>query len=417
MKHFLISMILLLCGSEVYSQNGWVFLNPPGSGYLTDIQFVNTHTGFVARFSANIIKTTNAGSSFDVIPVPAGSNLNAIQFPNSLTGFAVGLNGRAIKSTNGGLNWFLLNTGLTVDIVTLSFLTSDIGYIAGYNTKVLYTSNGGANWVDRSIGQSINIISAFFTSQNTGFVGTAHESQLLFKTTNGGVNWNLQNIPYVSLIFVKSIHFINSNTGYFVGDRPYVFRTTNSGLNWDAVYAGAPDLRFLDVHFSGNDTGYAVGERVICKTINGGLNWVIQNGGTSPYFNSVYFTSPKTGYTVTTLGQILKTTTGGGQITGANLTTEALPEKFELEQNYPNPFNPVTKIRFGIPSNVKRESSDVTLIIFDILGRKVTTLVNEKLKSGTYEADWDASAYPSGVYFYRLQTESFTQTMKMVLIK
>ncbi len=94
-----------------------------------------------------------------------------------------------------------------------------------------------------------------------------------------------------------------------------------------------------------------------------------------------------------------------------------IPKKFDLSQNYPNPFNPKTKIRFGIPSNVKRETSNVKLKIYDLLGREVAILVNEELKPGTYEADWDGSNYSSGVYFYKLEAGDFTETKKMVLMK
>lgn len=94
-----------------------------------------------------------------------------------------------------------------------------------------------------------------------------------------------------------------------------------------------------------------------------------------------------------------------------------VPKTFSLSQNYPNPFNPVTKIKFGIPINENNRISNVKLYIIDALGREITVLVNEQLKPGTYEVDWNASAYPSGVYFYMLQAENFTQTKKMVLIK
>ncbi|RPI17293.1 MAG: T9SS C-terminal target domain-containing protein [Ignavibacteriae bacterium] len=89
-----------------------------------------------------------------------------------------------------------------------------------------------------------------------------------------------------------------------------------------------------------------------------------------------------------------------------------VPNEYRLYQNYPNPFNPKTIINFQLPM-----SNDVKLIIYDALGREVTTLVNEPLKPGTYEVEWNAYEFPSGVYFYRLQTESFTDTKRMVLIK
>ena len=92
--------------------------------------------------------------------------------------------------------------------------------------------------------------------------------------------------------------------------------------------------------------------------------------------------------------------------------TETVPESYSLRQNYPNPFNPTTKIQFQVAS-----FKFIKLIVFDAIGREVETLVNESLKPGTYEVDWNASNYPSGVYFYRLTTEGFIETKSMVLIK
>ena len=89
-----------------------------------------------------------------------------------------------------------------------------------------------------------------------------------------------------------------------------------------------------------------------------------------------------------------------------------VPGAFSLSQNYPNPFNPSSKIQFQIA-----KSSNTRLLVFDELGREVTTLVNEQLQPGTYEVDFDGSKLSSGIYFYKLITESFNETKKMILIK
>ncbi len=89
-----------------------------------------------------------------------------------------------------------------------------------------------------------------------------------------------------------------------------------------------------------------------------------------------------------------------------------VPQGFKLGQNYPNPFNPVTNIEMDI-----QRSGSVKLVVYDILGKEVETLVNEHLSAGSYKVDWNASAYPSGVYYYRMQTENFSDTKKLILIK
>ena len=104
---------------------------------------------------------------------------------------------------------------------------------------------------------------------------------------------------------------------------------------------------------------------------------------------------------------------------GVRKTSSRIPESHQLYQNYPNPFNPVTNINFDISKN-----SYVKLIVFNILGEKATTLINEKLNAGSYTIVWNAADYPSGIYFYRiaihsdrLGTKDYAITRKMLLIK
>ena len=95
-----------------------------------------------------------------------------------------------------------------------------------------------------------------------------------------------------------------------------------------------------------------------------------------------------------------------------NPISTVVPDNYLLYQNYPNPFNPITNIKFQI-----KESKSVVLKIYDILGKEVETLINEKLKAGIYDIPFNASALPSGIYFYRLVTDSYSDTKRMVLIK
>jgi hypothetical protein len=89
-----------------------------------------------------------------------------------------------------------------------------------------------------------------------------------------------------------------------------------------------------------------------------------------------------------------------------------IPAEFRLYQNYPNPFNPATTIRFDLP-----RASAVTLRIFDLLGRKVLTLVDETRSAGSYSVTFDGSRLASGIYLCRLQAGAFATTKKMVLLK
>lgn len=100
----------------------------------------------------------------------------------------------------------------------------------------------------------------------------------------------------------------------------------------------------------------------------------------------------------------------------SNIGSE-IPGSFSLYQNYPNPFNPVTKIKFDIPSFKNVSEPKVKLIIYDMLGREIAVLVNENLKPGTYDVNWNGSEFASGVYFYKLEANGHFETKKLALIK
>jgi hypothetical protein len=157
--------------------------------------------------------------------------------------------------------------------------------------------------------------------------------------------------------------------------------------------------------------GYA-GNRTyqILKTYNGGLNWGYQLDSVGSYKFS--FIDSLRGWK----GDfgIAKTTNGGGTLiySGFINTGNEIPVDFTLHQNYPNPFNPATTINLDVP-----KSSEVNLVICDMLGRELYTIANQFLKTGSYSFTWDARNYSSGIYFYRLTAGSFLQTRKMVLIK
>ena len=113
--------------------------------------------------------------------------------------------------------------------------------------------------------------------------------------------------------------------------------------------------------------------------------------------------------------------TDGNQTIGIQKITSIVPDKYELFQNYPNPFNPVTTIKFSIPAlsfpHVLSGNPLATLKIYDVLGRLIKTLVNEKLEAGEYEVQFNSTEFSSGVYFYRFTAGSFNDSKKMLLIK
>jgi hypothetical protein len=112
---------------------------------------------------------------------------------------------------------------------------------------------------------------------------------------------------------------------------------------------------------------------------------------------------------------------GDTAMTSVKIISSEIPSQYNLYQNYPNPFNALTKITFDIPSNgfpIKTFGNDrVVLKIYDILGKEITTLVNEQLNPGTYEVTFYGTNLPSGIYFYRLTAGDFVVTKKLILLK
>jgi subtilisin-like proprotein convertase family protein len=111
------------------------------------------------------------------------------------------------------------------------------------------------------------------------------------------------------------------------------------------------------------------------------------------------------------IGQYCVQIFAGSVITGINNVSK-IPTVYLLNQNYPNPFNPVTKINFEIP-----KQGLVSLRVYDVLGREVKSLINEVKAPGTYSVDFNGTDLSSGVYFYRLESNGFSDIKKMMLIK
>ncbi|MCY7361067.1 MAG: T9SS type A sorting domain-containing protein, partial [Ignavibacteria bacterium] len=104
-------------------------------------------------------------------------------------------------------------------------------------------------------------------------------------------------------------------------------------------------------------------------------------------------------------------------LTNVNSSNPDIPYKFSLNQNYPNPFNPSTIINYTIPFSVKRETSNVKLIIYNSSGKEVKVLVNENKSAGSYSVNWNASDFPSGIYYYTIKSGNYSDTKKMILLK
>ena len=270
------------------------------------------------------------------------------------------------------------------------------------------TTNGGLQWNALPSGTSHWLWSIHFVDAQTGWaVGGIFNIGTVLKTTNGGLSWNIQQSGTTNNLY--SVLFASTLTGWAAGWNGTIIKTTNGGASWMIQSSGTINY-FKSIHLTNANTGWMVGELgVTLKTSNGGINWVSQTSGTNKELQSIHFVNEFTGWVVGQYGLVLKTTNGGSVY--ISQINNNVPYKFYLYQNYPNPFNPNTKVKFQIA-----ELSDVKLVVYDVLGREVATLVNESLKAGTYEVEFDGRELPSGVYFYKLVSDGFVDVKKMVLI-
>lgn len=397
-----------------FSQNGWFQQSSGTNYYLNSVCFYNNTTGWIAGGKGGfppdfglILKTTDGGNLWESQIV--GSNtFNASYFTDNNTGWAVGNTGVIYKTINSGTNWSLQSTG-NYYLSGISFVDNNTGWAVGNLGTILKTTNGGSNWISQTSGITNALLSVDFVNDSTGWAVGSFSGSIILKTTNGGTNWVTQTS---GISFdLRCVQFLNNDTGWAVGVFN-ILKTTNGGTNW-INQMNAPGSTFYSVQFINNNTGWVVGQfgnGLIFHTTNGGANWISQNA-TNHGLYSVGFANADTGYAVGYLGTILKTI-NGGQLTPVQNISSEIPKQFSLNQNYPNPFNPKTIISYQLSMN-----NFVSLKIYDVSGNEIATLVNEKQNAGTYSVDWEAGNFPSGVYFYKLQSGDFVETKRMTLIK
>jgi photosystem II stability/assembly factor-like uncharacterized protein len=371
---------------------------------IYSVNFINDNTGYVLDVSGRVMKTTNTGLNWSLI-CNLGYDVINIEFTNEQTGFICGDTYCSIlKTTNGGYNWQTnaLFNGYLNDI---EFINSETGYSVGQLGYVLKTTNGGNNWTQLLTQQGETYNSIHCLNDSIIFISGTK----ILKSSNGGNNW-VNITPQYD--FYWNLCFVNASTGFTLGSSK-IFKTSNSGVSWSVIYNDS--IAYYGIYFTDVNTGYLCGSGRILKTINSGLNWQVQFDSSGEYLRDIFFSNNNTGYCVGEMA-IIKTTNAGEPI-GIQSIRNKIPENFSLYQNYPNPFNPQTKIKFDVPAVGQRLAFDLRLVIYDALGREISTIVNEQMKPGTYEISWDGSNYTSGVYFYKLMAGDYTETRKMILLK
>jgi len=361
-----------------------------------------------------------------------------------------------IHSSDAGLSWFtetrLTNNPLHSTSAAVAVFESNI-YVVWHdfsdgNPEIYFkrSTDGGFNWDpelrltnDSASSYNPSISVAGSTIHLTWYDNRDGNDEIYYKrSTNGGISWgndtrltNNSSFSMYPCISALGANICITWQDFRDGNREiYFIRSTNDGINWGtetrltvnsaesympSIIQSGPNIHI--VWYDGRDGNYEIYYK---NSTNAGVNWntdtrLTDNSSYSWYSSIALFGTAL--YVVWTDNrdgnwEVYFKNNPTGNIMFVNKISSELPVKYQLFQNYPNPFNPVTTICFQCPV-----SGNVSLKIFDILGKEVATLVNESLQPGTYEVKFDGSGLSSGVYFYRMQTKDYIETKLMILVK
>ena len=368
-------------GRVLRTTNGgqnWTSVNGapiPGTLNLHNIFAIDANTALVAGSGSSsfLFRTTDGGANWTQVFTESGGFINAVQMGNSSAGFMVGdpVGGRwSLWGTiDGGLTWdstdfYLPQAGTEAGWNNSFYFEINSGVWFGTNNTRVYKSISLVSWTSQVTTGQANSYAIWFNNPILGMTGGTG----LLMTTNGGLSW--QNTP-AALPGTGNISGITGegNTWIVTRQAAQIYMSTDNGVNWNTSY-----------------TSPAGNYRHIIKDRNSG---------------NVF-------YAVRTNGGISR-----GEFTvGITPVSNEIPKNYSLNQNYPNPFNPNTRIKFSIPKD-----GFVKFLVYDELGREIKTLLNDNLKAGVYEINFEARILTSGVYFYKIITSDFIETKKMILVK
>lgn len=380
----------------------WYNVNhTPGDGEIKEIKFSSNTLGWA--LSKNLYKTTNAGETWS--QVLNGTYYNDFSFPDTLNGWVVG-NG-VKRTTNGGISWETINP--SAFFYSVYFSDIDTGYAAsGYLYK---TTDGGYTWeiINGITGRDLEVVedSMLITMDYNGKV---------FISMDRGISWTDYDVP-----IGRSLKFVDKSRGYFVGNTGLIYEYFDSTYtpveltNFNVRQEGETVRLNWSTASELNNRGFEIEKRT--EDIKWASIGFINGNGTTTGLNEYLFVDnhPHKGKNIYRLKQI--DFNGCCSYSGEKEIYISFSNETLLYQNYPNPFNPTTRINFSLTSN-----SNVTLKLFDALGREVSVIINKYMNSGNYNIDLNASAYPSGVYFYSLETNGANGkrtnlVKKMVIIR
>ena len=333
-------------------------------------------------------------------------------------------------SFDGGENWTCRNDGLPDDYsyndIDISYINDDTKRIFLISSNgVFYSDNVGENWhlCDRDLPSDAWYTEIVVAVSDQKTIAVGDELNRIFISHNRGESWHqateLTDNPNGKYIFELAFNPIDENHIYASSTSHGLFESIDSGESWNNINNNLPLDQYVQI-VSGiainpyNPSNIFVGSNHygIFKSHNGGQTWESFNEGmdTTDGVGKMMFAPGDTTrlYFASSMRSVWSITRTG---TGVDDAITGLPEQLELSA-YPNPFNASAKISFSLPT-----SGAVRGDIYDLLGRHVTTLIDDYMPAGYHMTIWNPKELSSGVYIYKLQAGEHTKTKKMLLIK
>jgi photosystem II stability/assembly factor-like uncharacterized protein len=396
------------------------------TGAFNSVSAVDNQIVWACGDSSKVVKSTNGGVTWLSVPVNGFSpaeKMTTIFALSQSTAFVSSLYFGIYRTTNGGLNWTNVYSSPRF-IDGLWFSSPNNGIVVGDpestfgNFLIKLTSNGGDNWYEgnslQSPGSGSFINSIFGLSNRTWFGIDGY----IYYSNNYGWSWSSQSTPNLQVYSIYFKDTLNGIAGGLSGTTQQLKITSNGGIIWTQIMG--PGVGYtIGLAWKENNIWCAKHNYYIYLSTNNGSNWQTDFYNTATTLN--HLSKARNGTRMWAVGTNGKIFMSEGLI-GIAPISNTIPEYFKLFQNYPNPFNPSTKIKFEIPLSrgVDGEAGrgvSVKIVIYDILGNEITTLVNEQLVPGTYEVEWNAAGNSSGIYYYRLTAGKYSETKKMILLK
>ncbi len=424
MKKIILALALFMVSSSVFSQ--WSKINSFPNANVNDL-FISGSTVYAATANNGIYRSTDSTATWQQLNVGL-NNAQAIRCSQVILIGSIlytATEDGIYKSTDNAASWVKKSDGIIIGsgstfISAQSIFELNGVLITGTYSGIYRSTNGGENWLTTNI-SGMHIWAKNFTLHN-GIIFAARESinnPTGYTSTNNGLTWSNLTGPS----FFPTITFFSEPGKLFTGTIHGAWLSTNNGVNWAERSIGLTSDPYNSSFIRVNGvlvSSLKFGGSGMFKSSNDGILW--ENFGQGlPFLNSI-------NEIIIFNGKILAATSSGiyqrntSEVTGITQISMEIPNNFSLSQNYPNPFNPATKIKFSIPST-DGNTQRVMLTVFDITGRQAAILVNNELKSGIYEADFDASSLASGIYFYKLEVFSdgnnsiYSEVKRMSLVK